>query len=62
MITERLYYLCGVEANRNDLLTEPWERELYAAAIYAAKMWGYRIDEQQKANRGRNSLCGKYNK
>lgn len=62
MTTERLYYLCRVEANRNDLLTEQWERELYAAAIYNAKMWGYKIDAQQKEGRNNNSLCRKYNK
>ena len=59
MTTERLYYLCRIKAFRNDLLTEPWERELYAAAIYQAKMWGYNVDKKKENG---IPLKDKYNK
>lgn len=62
MTTERLYYSCRVQAERNDILTEAWERRLYAAAIYNAKMWGYKISAQQRKNEMMSNIKDRCNK
>jgi hypothetical protein len=61
MTAERLYYLCRVEAAKVDILTEPWERALYASALFNAKVWGYKKTKEYKEYYTKNHLIDKYN-
>lgn len=48
MIDEDLYMECIIETFRVKFLKDYKERMMYVKSIYKAKMWGRKIDEENK--------------
>lgn len=48
MIDEDLYMECIIETFRVKFLKDYKERMMYVKSLYKAKMWGRKIDEENK--------------
>lgn len=61
MTTDDLHFICQCRADEVTFLTEKWEKKLYAAALFQAKMWGYKKARENKEYFKKNHLIDKYN-
>lgn len=52
---------CFLQAVSVDFLTEYWEKEMYAKALFEAKKWGKEVDKENKEYYSKNHLIVKYN-
>lgn len=61
MMDEELFNQCQNEASKVEFLTESWEYEWYAKALYDAKLWGTKKSLENKMYFSKNHLIDKYN-